>query len=222
MDAKQRVAEAAVEQIEDGMKIGLGTGSTAYWAIRKIAEKVKEGLRIKAIATSKQSEALAREFGIPLSGFSQIDDLDIAIDGADEVDSDLNLIKGGGGALLREKIVAAASRRFIVIADESKIVKTLGRFPLPVEIVPFGMEATLRNVQQLGCTPVLRRQDGGPYITDNGNYIADCDFGTIEDPAALHRQLNGIPGVVDNGLFVGMARQVYVGYKDGTIERLDK
>lgn len=221
MEIKKRVAEAAVEYVQDGMVVGLGTGSTAYWAIQKLGARVKEGLRIKAIATSAKSEALAIELGIPMVPFAEVDYIDVTIDGADEVDMEFNLIKGGGGALLREKIVAAASRQLIVIVDETKLVRQLGQFPLPVEAVRFGIETTKRAIEQLGCRAGLRLHDGSPYITDNGNYILDCEFGTIEHPEQLTHRLNAIPGVVDNGLFIQMARKIIVGYRDGVIKTLE-
>lgn len=218
MDAKRLAAEAAVERIEDGMVVGLGTGTTAYWAIQRIGARVKAGLRIKAIATSKSSEAEATRLAIPLTTFREATRIDIAIDGADEVDPDCNLIKGGGGALLREKIVAAASREFIVIVDESKIVRRLGTFPLPVEVVPFGAEMTKRRIEALGCTSDVREKDGRAFVTDNGNLILDCKFGPIANAKELHEAINGITGVVDNGLFIGMAKAVMVGFSDGNVK----
>lgn len=220
MDAKKIAAERAVDYILDGMTVGLGTGSTAYWAIEKIGEKVQEGLDIKAIATSERSEEQAKKLGIKMISFSEIDKIDITIDGADEVDKSLNLIKGGGGALLREKIVAAASRQLIIVVDESKLVDCLGAFPLPVEIVRFGYEATVRNLQGLGCKAVLRKNGNGAYITDNGNYIVDCHFNSIDNPSELNYRINMIPGVVDNGLFINMAGRVIVGYNNGEIKEL--
>ncbi|WP_135547992.1 ribose-5-phosphate isomerase RpiA [Paenibacillus cymbidii] len=218
MEAKQLAAERAVQLVEDGMTIGLGTGTTATYAIRRIGALVRGGLRIRAIATSLASERLAAAEGIPLVAFAELDgSLDLTIDGADEVDPELRLIKGGGGALLREKIVAAASERMIVIVDAGKLVKRLGAFPLPVEIVPFGNEATMRQLDALGCRPELRWQGGVPFRTDNGNYVADCAFGAIADPERLAAQLNHIPGVVENGLFVGLASRVIVGYDNGTV-----
>ncbi|TVX92648.1 ribose-5-phosphate isomerase RpiA [Paenibacillus agilis] len=222
MDAKRIAAERAVDYIQDGMIVGLGTGSTAYWAIQKLGLKVQGGLQIKAIATSVQSEELARNLGIPLVSFAEMNEIDMTIDGADEVDQELNLIKGGGGALLREKIVAAASKQFIVIVDESKLVKRLGTFPLPVEIVPFGHEVTIKKLYDLGYEPRLRKIDNETFVTDNGNYIVDGHFGDIEAPQELHNKLNLIPGVVDNGLFVNMTRRVVVGYQDGEISELEK
>jgi ribose 5-phosphate isomerase A len=156
LNSKRIAAESAVELIKDGMVVGLGTGSTIYFAIQQIGKKVKEGLKIQAIATSLQTESLALEQSIPMTSFAQVDSIDLTIDGADEVDTHFNLIKGGGGALLREKIVAAASKEFIVVVDESKLVTHLGKFLLPVEVVPFGMEWTMQKLQQLGCYPTIR------------------------------------------------------------------
>ncbi|PYI54267.1 ribose-5-phosphate isomerase RpiA [Paenibacillus flagellatus] len=221
-EIKRRVAEAAAEQVKDGMTVGLGTGSTAYWAIRKLGERVKEGLNVKAIATSSRSESLAVEFGIPLVTFAETDVLDVTIDGADEVDPALNLIKGGGGALLREKIVAAASRRFVVVVDDTKRVDRLGAFPLPVEVVTFGAEATKRALESLGCASRFRMADKCEYVTDNGNFILDCDFGLIREPEPLAQAINAIPGVVDNGLFANMAHVVMVGCGDGSIVVMER
>ncbi|HVY76157.1 MAG TPA: ribose-5-phosphate isomerase RpiA [Puia sp.] len=221
MNPKQLAAEKAVEFLKDGMTVGLGTGSTAWWAIEKIGEKVKkEGWKIRAIATSLRSEAQARSLGIPIYGFDEIDEIDITIDGADEADSKLYLIKGGGGALLREKIVATNSRQMIVVADDSKYVKTLGKFPLPVEVVLFGWEKTFQKLKALGCEPKQRidKDSGKPYLTDNGNYIVDCSFGSIPDPVALHERINAITGVVDNGLFVNIASKLVLGYADGKVK----
>lgn len=215
VNMKKIAADRAVEWIEDGMTIGLGTGSTAYWAIMRIAERVKEGLNIRAVASSIRSEQLAKENGIPFVSLDEIDRIDLTIDGADEVDAELNLIKGGGGALLREKVLAAASDKFIVIVDESKLVGTLGAFPLPVEIVPFGSRLTLNRLTALGGQPVLREKDGQRFVTDNGNWIADCRFGKIAEPERLSVEINRIPGVVDNGLFTGMASVVVAGKTDG-------
>ncbi|NHN33053.1 ribose-5-phosphate isomerase RpiA [Paenibacillus agricola] len=218
MSPKKIAAEKAVECIQTGMTIGLGTGSTVYWAIHKIAQRIHEGLMIRAVATSNGSEQLAQQLGIPIVPFSEIGQIDLTIDGADEVDAHFDLIKGGGGALLREKIIAANSKQFIVIIDESKQVDKLGRFPLPVEVVPFAAELTIRQIRDLGCTPKIRTTDGQTYKSDNGNLIIDCDFGEITQPASLTARLNSIPGVVDNGLFVQMASCLVVGYKDGTVK----
>ncbi|SDN70817.1 ribose-5-phosphate isomerase [Paenibacillus sp. yr247] len=221
MESKRAAAEKAVEYIQDGMIVGLGTGSTAYWAIQEIGKKINSGLHIKAVATSIHSENLAKELGIHLIPFSEIEEIDVTIDGADEVDDEWNLIKGGGGALLREKIVASSSKQLIIVIDESKIVNRLGNFPLPVEIVKFGYEITLRKLSALGCTPKLRIFENNPFTTDNGNYIIDCDFRSIEQPRELHDEINRITGVVDNGLFVNMAAKVIVGYQDGFVKELN-
>ncbi|WP_339257448.1 ribose-5-phosphate isomerase RpiA [Paenibacillus sp. FSL P2-0136] len=221
MNVKQLAAEKAVEYVKDGMRVGLGTGSTAYWAIRKLGERVSEGLQITAVATSQASEDQARELGIPLVAFSDVDSLDLTIDGADELDGALQLIKGGGGALLREKIVAMGSARMIVVADESKAVTTLGKFPLPVEIVPFAWEWTVAALAKLGCKTELRRSGEDLYKTDNGNYIADCRFEAIESAAELALALQRIPGVVEHGLFIGIADLAIIGKKDGTIEIIE-
>lgn len=221
INVKQLAAEKAVEYVKDGMKVGLGTGSTAYWAICKLGERVKEGLKITAVATSRASEEQARELGIPLVEFGDIDSLDLTIDGADELDHSLQLIKGGGGALLREKIVASNSTRMIVIADESKAVTTLGKFPLPVEIVPFAWEWTVEKLSKLGCNPELRRSGEELYKTDNGNYIADCHFEAIESAPKLALELQNIPGVVEHGLFIGIASLAIIGKKDGSIEIIE-
>jgi ribose 5-phosphate isomerase A len=216
MNPKQLAAEKAVSFLENGMTIGLGTGSTAYWAIEKIGEKVKkENWKIRAIATSIRSEEQARGLGIPIFDFSTIKSIDITIDGADEVDAELQLIKGGGGALLREKIVASNSKHLIVVADESKWVKTLGCFPLPVEVVHFGWQRTFEKLQLLGCEAKRRMQENGPYLTDNGNYIVDCAFREIKDPPALHESVNAITGVVDNGLFIRIASKLVLGLNNG-------
>lgn len=218
INVKQLAAEKAVEYVEDGMKVGLGTGSTAYWAIRKLGERVQQGLKITAVATSRASEEQARELGIPLVAFGDVDHLHLTIDGADELDGQLQLIKGGGGALLREKIVAMGSTRMIVVADESKAVETLGKFPLPVEIVPFAWEWTVAELAKLGCKPELRRSGDELYKTDNGNYIADCGFEAIASAPELAKSLQGIPGVVEHGLFIGIADLAIIGKNDGSIE----
>lgn len=216
MNAKKNAADLAVTFIESGMTVGLGTGSTAYWAIERIGQRInQDGLRIRAIATSIRSEDQARQLGIPIFPFAEIGDIDITIDGADEADPGLNLIKGGGGALLREKIVASNSKRLIIVADESKLVEHLGAFPLPVEIAKFGWEKTMHKLETLGCSPHLRQKEGEAYETDNGNYIIDCSFGKIADPAVLHEQINAIVGVMENGLFVHMTSSLVVGFEDG-------
>ncbi len=222
MESKKLAAERAVEYVKNGMVVGLGTGSTVYYALIKLGEKIKQGLDIRAIATSIESERMAKELGIELVTFSNIDAIDITIDGADEVDPNWNLIKGGGGALLREKIVATASRQLIVIVDESKVVKQLGRFPLPIEVVKFGYEMTMRKFEELGYNPKLRAANDRPYITDNGNYIIDCHIGLIDNPPQLHDLINQLVGVVDNGLFINYASKVIVGYENQSVIELKK
>ncbi len=222
MNAKKLAGEKAVELVKDGMILGLGTGTTAFWVIEKLGQLVKDGLKIKAIATSKRSEEQARGLSIPIVGFDEIEEIDLTIDGADETDGHLNLIKGGGGALLREKIVATNSKQMVVVADESKLVKCLGKFPLPVEVDVFGWETVLRKLRALGCVPQLRMKEKEIYITDNGNYIVDCAFTAIEDVAALHDAINDIVGVVENGLFVNIATKLVIGYNDGTLKVFDK
>ncbi|MDP4149576.1 MAG: ribose-5-phosphate isomerase RpiA [Bacteroidota bacterium] len=220
---KKIAADKAMSHIQDGMILGLGTGSTAYWAIRGVGELVKQGLQVRAVATSLQSEGLAREMNIPIVSFSDIDHIDLTIDGADEVDKELNLIKGGGGALLREKIVAAATHTYIIIVDETKLVDCLGKFPLPVEVVPFGWEMTQRKLISLGCTARRRMaEDNSIFLTDNNHYIIDCFFGRIPDPGSLDEAVNNIIGVMDNGLFVNMTDFVIAGFSDGSTKVIKK
>ncbi|MDQ0976750.1 ribose 5-phosphate isomerase A [Neobacillus niacini] len=208
MNEKKEVGEKAVEYVKDGMVVGLGTGSTVFYTITKLGQLVQQGLTIIGVPTSEQTKKLAIELGIPLVSLDEVEQIDVAIDGADEVDPKLNLIKGGGGALLREKIIAAAAKTFIVVADSDKNVDTLGTFPLPIEVVPFGYEMTVKHIRELGASPRLRQKDGTPYVTDNGNYIIDSNFQEITYPKELEKNLNLIPSVVDNGLFVGMADRV--------------
>jgi ribose 5-phosphate isomerase A len=222
MDPKRIAAEKAIGFVRDGMLLGLGTGSTAHWAIVGIAERIrKEKLQVRAIATSLQSEKLARDSGISIVPFDKNAVIDLTIDGADEVNRDLDLIKGGGGALLREKIVAYNSRQLIIIVDDSKLVAALGRFPLPVEIATFGWELTAHHLSSLGCQPKLRMHDGKTFVTDNGHYILDCNFEVISESAYLNQRIREIPGVMETGLFVQMASKVIVGYEDGRTETLE-
>jgi ribose 5-phosphate isomerase A len=222
VNGKKIAAGKAIGYIRTGMTVGLGTGSTAYWAIQGIGDMVRDGLSIKAVATSVQSEALARERNIPIIPFSEVDQLDITIDGADEVDKELNLIKGGGGALLREKIVAAVTKFYIIIVDESKLVDKLGKFPLPVEIAPFAWELTMRKLAALGCTPNMRMAGDQPYLTDNHHYILDCSFGLIDNPALLHEQVSAITGVMEDGFFIKMADIVISGGPGGEIKQISR
>ena len=218
MDAKQRAGFKAAEYVEDGMCVGLGTGSTAYWLVERLGGRVREeGLRVRCVPTSRRTEEQARALGIPLVSLGEVGELDLAIDGADEIGPDLALIKGGGGALLREKLVASAARRFVVVADASKRVDVLGRFPLPVEVVQFAWELTARRVAAVTrAEPELRRgAGGGAYVTDNGNFILDCRCGEIPDPARAERELKSLAGVVESGLFVGMADTALVATDEG-------
>ncbi|QWU45472.1 ribose 5-phosphate isomerase A [Bacillus sp. NP247] len=219
MNLKQLAGEYAANFVKDGMKIGLGTGSTVYWMIQKLGQRVKEGLSIQAVPTSKETEVLAKQLAIPLISLNEIDILDFTIDGADEINNDLQLIKGGGGALLREKIVATSSEKLIIIADESKIVSHLGTFPLPIEIIPFSWKQTEKKVQSIGCETCLRMKDGGPFITDNGNFIIDCIFtNKILNPNDTNTELKMITGVVETGLFINMTSKVIIGTENGIKE----
>jgi ribose 5-phosphate isomerase A len=222
-EMKNRAAKKAVEYIEDGMIVGLGTGSTVEYALQSLSEQIKKGLKIQGIPTSLRTKKSAIKYSIPLIELDEkIFDIDITIDGADEVDSNLCLIKGGGGALTREKIIAYHSKKLIIIIDENKITKGLGiDFALPVEVTKFAWQATMKSLENLGCTAELRTITGEPYITDNQNYIIDCDFGRIDDPAELEKEINMIPGVVENGLFIDLATEIIVGSKQGimTLER---
>jgi ribose 5-phosphate isomerase A len=228
--AKMVAAKRSVAMVEDGMKLGLGTGSTAAFMLRALADRVQaEGLRVTGVATSQRTEELARNLGITVVGLDEARWLDMTIDGADEFDRDFNLIKGGGAALLREKIVASASDRMVVITDSSKEVSTLGTFPLPVEIIPFGWQATRTMVEDLlvafdvlGHDCVLRRDGDRPVLTDNGNHILDLHLNRIADPTLLALRLNQIPGVVENGLFIGICDTVVIGHGDGRVEVRDQ
>jgi ribose 5-phosphate isomerase A len=216
---KRAAAEAAVALVEDGMTLGLGTGSTAAAALEALAGRLRAGLRIAGgVPTSDRTAEHARRLGIPLTDFAAHPELDLTIDGADEIErAGLALIKGGGGALLREKIVAAASRRLVIVADDTKLVDRLGRFRLPVEVVPFGWEVAARRLGALGVPVELRRGlDGTPYLTDCGHFICDCPFGSIDDPAGLERTVRQITGVVDCGLFIGLATDAIVAGPGGT------
>jgi len=218
---KIEAARAALWHVEDGMKLGIGTGSTAEEFVRLLAERVAAGLKIVGVPTSERTARLCRELSVPLSTLDNTPELDLTIDGADEIGPELALVKGGGGALLREKIVAAASRRMIVIADESKVVDTLGTFPLPIEVNPFGLAATVLAIEgaarRLGFSGELkaRMADGKPFVTDGGHFIVDASFGRIPAPRALAEALNAIPGVVEHGLFIGLADLAIVAGKGG-------
>jgi ribose 5-phosphate isomerase A len=217
---KREAAERALQLVKPGMKLGLGSGSTARQFVDLVGEKVKAGLDIRCVATSEATDAQAKALGIPLGTLDDIPELDLTVDGADEVDPKLRLIKGGGGALLREKIVASASKRMVVIADSTKLVPQLGAFPLPIEVVPFGLAATRRHIERAFATlglagPMRVRGESSPFITDGGHYILDCSLGTIADPEALSALLSPIPGVVEHGLFVGLARAAIIAGDEG-------
>lgn len=216
---KKLVAEEAVNRyVKDGMNVGLGTGSTAYFAIKRIGDLVAEGYDLTCVATSVQSEELAKECGIRVVDLDEIDHLDITIDGADEVDPKMRLIKGLGGALLREKIVAAATLKEIIIADESKIVEKLGtKAPLPVEVLRFGHLHTKFALERQGCKAELRMRNGEPFVTDGGNYIYDCRFQGIDNPFFLESRIDVIPGVVENGLFLNTAFDVLISNENGSV-----
>ncbi|MGG0741052.1 ribose-5-phosphate isomerase RpiA [Niallia taxi] len=223
MNEKAAVGEkAAVDYVKDGMVVGLGTGSTVYYTIVKIGEMIKQGMKVQGVATSVQTEKLAEEQGIPLLTLDEVESIDVAIDGADEIDHHFYAIKGGGGALLREKIIARASNKFVVVADSKKVVQKLGSFPLPVEVVPFGVRKTESYIQRFGCQTVLRMKGDTPYVTDNGNNIIDCTFDVIADPKQLEKDLNNITGVVENGLFIDMVKDVITINEDKQAILLDK
>lgn len=218
---KRAAAVRALDFVESGMKLGLGTGSTAEAFLDVLAPRIKGGLSVTGVATSERTAEKARALSIPLADLDSLAPLDLTIDGADEADRNLNLVKGGGGALLREKIVAASSRRMIVVADASKLVAKLGRFPLPVELAVFGHATTAARVAsavaKIGYARipfVLRQRDGEPFKTDSGNLIYDFAFGAISDTAKLNDMLSGIPGVVEHGLFVGLAHTLVIAHSD--------
>jgi ribose 5-phosphate isomerase A len=217
-ELKRAAAERALDFVESGMVLGLGTGTTAAFFVEQLAGRVNAGLSVVCIPTSERTAAQARGLGIPLASFAEHQQIDLAIDGADEVQRiTLDLIKGRGGALLREKIVAAASRRFVVIVDRDKLVDRLGTTgPLPVEVVQFGWQVTAAHLEELGARPELRRAGSDePFVTDGGNFILDCRFDAIDDPAETERRINAIVGVVENGLFVGRSSAVIVASRDG-------
>ena len=220
-ELKIEAARAALELVEEGMRLGIGTGSTADEFVRLLAEKVTAGMTITGVPTSEKTRELCEELEVPLATLDELPELDLVIDGADEVDHDLNLIKGGGGALLREKIVASASSRMAVIADDSKLVDTLGKYPLPIEVNPFGLRVTRIAVEKVSSSLglsgdiILRGGDGAPFVTDGGHFILDASFGHIPDASALSERLLSIPGVVEHGLFLGYASTVFLAGRDG-------
>jgi ribose 5-phosphate isomerase A len=219
-EIKKIVGIYAADLVKQGMIIGLGTGYTVYWLIQELGKRVKQGLVIEIIPTSVQTRQLAKDAGIHIANMDMITSLPLAIDGADEIDPGGQLIKGGGGALLQEKIVAGASDELIIIADNSKLVPELGRFPLPVEVIPFGYKHVQQKIMRLGVCKkaILRQKNGQPFITDHHHYILDCECEKIEDAILLNNDLHNIPGVVETGLFINMASRAIVGYEDERIE----
>jgi ribose 5-phosphate isomerase A len=218
---KQAVAKRAAEFVTEGMTLGIGTGSTARHLLHALAARMQNGLRFRGVPTSEETEELALQLNIPIVHIDDAGEIQLAIDGADEVTQHLDLIKGGGGAFLQEKMVAFAAKRFIVIGDESKLVTTLGKFPLPVEVVPYGIERIKEHIKNLGCNDaVLRYRNEKIFITDHAHHVLDCHFGIIADPAALNAKLKEIPGVVETGLFLQMADVAIIGHGDGTIKEI--
>jgi ribose 5-phosphate isomerase A len=215
---KESASRAAVQFVKDGQIVGLGTGSTAAYAVNFIGERVAAGLKIRGIPTSNNTRETATKLGIPLTNFDEVQQIDVTIDGADEFDPQLNLIKGGGGALLYEKVVASASRMLVIVADSSKQVPMLGAFPVPVEVITFALPLVRREIEQLGAAVVLRQKAGKPFVTDEGHHILDCNFGRIADPPTLSRQLSDIPGIVEHGLFINRASVVLVAHGDKVTE----
>lgn len=215
---KRSAGRRAAELVRSGQRVGLGTGSTVFFTLERLAERVRdEGLEITCVPTSVDTETKAREFGLPLTTLAEVDALDLTIDGADEIDLEFHMTKGGGGALLREKVVASVSRSMAIVVGPDKLVDRLGTtFDLPVEVVPFARAVCERRIRTLGGAPRLRERDGAPYLTDNGNEILDVKFEDgIEDPAALELALDAIPGVVESGLFIGMAETLVIGAESG-------
>jgi ribose 5-phosphate isomerase A len=226
-DQAKRTAgiQAISTYLRNGMKIGLGSGTTSRWFIQTLGDRVKEGLEVLGVPTSNSTRDLARQVGVPVADLDDVGELDLAIDGADEIDASGRMIKGGAANLLWEKIIAVASVKMVALVDESKVVSTLGRFPLPVEVIPFGWRTTVRHLEKLfsdsGWTNVPIKVRGGletPLITDSGHYLLDCQLSVISDPEGLAQKLNQIPGVVEHGLFIGIAKEVVIGRFDGSAE----
>lgn len=216
MNEKQLAAEKSIEFIKDGMILGLGTGSTVFFLVNKLAELVKQGLNVTCLSTSNQTSKLAENLGIKISDLNEVDSIDLTIDGADEVDENLNGIKGGGGALLYEKIIAKASKKVIWIADSSKFVKQLGKFPLPIEIISFGSKQLLKRFDKNGFNPHIRKNGNTNFITDSGNLIVDLYLNVIIDPVSLENEIKMMQGVVEVGLFNNIANEVIIGKGNST------
>ncbi|MFL6216705.1 MAG: ribose-5-phosphate isomerase RpiA [Blastocatellia bacterium] len=215
-EAKRRAAERAVEMVNDGQVVGLGTGSTSRFAIESLGRRVREGLQIQGVATSEATAEMARGLGIRVLDLNEVASVDVTIDGADEIDAAFDMIKGGGGALTREKLVALASRQRVYVVDETKLVERLGeRWPVPVEVLPFAWQQAASHIARLGCEPQLRLKDSRPFGTDNGNYILDCRFGGINEPRRVEKCLKLTPGVIECGLFIGVADVLVIGWPDG-------
>ncbi len=220
-EAKRRAALAAVKHVKDGFVVGLGSGSTAAYVVEEIGRLIREeGLQVLGVPSSSQAMIVAVQSGVPLTTLDEHPVLDLDIDGADEVDGKLDMIKGGGGALTREKIVATAAKQVVIVADETKLVEKLGAFKVPVEVFPFALATATAEIKKLGGTPFLRESKGkvGAVVTDNGNYILDVDFGLISDAEELNRRLKLVPGVIETGLFIGLADVVYLAKPDGIIK----
>jgi len=220
-EIKKRAAVQAMDFVGPGLTIGIGTGSTVYWFIQELAKKVQQGLVCQCVPTSVPTRQLAAQLGIPMLELNDVEKIDITIDGADEIDDQLRLIKGGGGALLQEKMVAAASSKLVIIADNSKLVKQLGAFPLPVEVIPYGWKQVQRRIAGLYNIPVsLRIKDGDIFVSDHGHYILDCHFDKISEPEVITVKLNTLPGVVENGLFIKMATTAIIAGPEGSMQIL--
>jgi ribose 5-phosphate isomerase A len=224
-DVKEIAGRRAARLVESGMTLGLGTGSTVHFFLVALAERIRgDGLDVRGVPTSIDTERKAREFGIPLATLEEVERLDLTVDGADEIDARFDMIKGGGGALLREKVIAANSKRVAIVVGANKVVPKLGlTFALPVEVVPFARRSVERALARFGCTPALRTKDGRAYLTDNHNEILDCRFArAIDDPLLLEREIDAIPGVVESGLFVGLAHVRIVGNADGSCDVVER
>lgn len=215
MDKKKIAGEKAAEYVKDGMTLGLGTGSTAFYAVNAVGELVKKGMKLQAVPTSKATEAQARELGIPLLTIDEVDHIDLAIDGVDEIDPAFNAIKGGGGALYREKVVATLADEVVWIMDDSKLVEHIGAFHLPVEIAQYGSKQAMAKMAEYGWNPVLRVRDGKTFVTDNGNFIADLHLGAGFDIEDVYSKLSGMLGVLEHGLFLNMCKRIIVGTDEG-------